>query len=126
MARTPRNCNATPQHFRSASRAAPSYKKAKRATKQNGSQLTSEEKDWKHATCSICLEHSHHAVLILCSSHNNGCRPYMCRTNYNQSNCLKLFRKAYSREKTSCEISTMVTPTNKRAKAMVLACPVCR
>jgi hypothetical protein len=50
----------------------------------------------------------------------------MCHTNYNQSNCLKLFRKAYSREKTACEISTMVTPTHKKAKALLLACPVCR
>ncbi|TVU14325.1 hypothetical protein EJB05_37787, partial [Eragrostis curvula] len=125
MARTPRNRNMTSQCPRSDSRSVPhSYKKAKKGAKQ--SRPTTEEKDWKHARCSICLERPHRAVLLLCSSYNKGCRPYMCRTNYNHSNCLELFKNAYSREKTAQEISTMVTPTNKKAKAMALACPICR
>ncbi|KAL6652656.1 hypothetical protein ACP70R_011581 [Stipagrostis hirtigluma subsp. patula] len=128
MTRPPKGRNLTAQHhLRSDSHAVPyKFKKAKRTAKQNELQLTSEEKDWKHATCSICLERPHNAVLLLCSSHNKGCRPYMCGTNYKHSNCLELFKNSYSEEKPTCEVSNTVAPVNKRPKAMVLACPICR
>ncbi|KAL6838349.1 hypothetical protein ACP4OV_031853 [Aristida adscensionis] len=127
MARMPKDHNMTAQHVRSASNAvAHKSKKAKRAAKLNELHSTSEEKDWKHATCSICLERPHHAVLLLCSSHNKGCRPYMCGTNRKHSNCLELFKNAYSEEKPTCEVSNTVASANKKPKAMVLACPICR
>ncbi|GMH22422.1 hypothetical protein Nepgr_024265 [Nepenthes gracilis] len=58
---------------------------------------TLERKEWEDATCSVCLESPHNAVLLLCSSYNNGCRPYMCATGYRFSNCLDEYKKAYSK-----------------------------
>ncbi|KAF8703264.1 hypothetical protein HU200_032056 [Digitaria exilis] len=126
MARSPRNHKLASQHRRSASQAVPyDYKKTKKLDKKNELRSTSEEKDWKSATCSICLERPHDAVLLLCSSHSKGCRPYMCGTNYKHSNCLELFKNAYSREKPACKVSTAVAPTNQNPN-MLLACPICR
>lgn len=127
MARSPRNRKMTAHSVRSALHAVPkNCKKTKRPGRKNELQSTSEEKDWKNATCSICLERPHDAVLLLCSSHNKGCRPYMCGTNYKHSNCLELFKNAYSREKSACEVSTAVEPTNLKPEKMMLACPICR
>ncbi|GER26713.1 hypothetical protein STAS_02365 [Striga asiatica] len=61
------------------------------------------KKDWEDATCSVCMEFPHNAVLLLCSSHNKGCRPYMCGTSSRYSNCLDQYHKA-----------------------MDLVCPLCR
>jgi len=127
MARSPRKRKLAAHDVRSASHAVPkNYKKTKRSGRKNELRSTSEEKDWENATCSICLERPHDAVLLLCSSHNKGCRPYMCGTNYKHSNCLELFKNAYSREKSACEISTAVEPSNQKPKTMLLACPICR
>lgn len=52
-------------------------------------------KEWEDATCPICMEHPHNAVLLICSSHDKGCRPYMCDTSYRHSNCLDQYRKAH-------------------------------
>eukprot|EP00268_Persea_americana_P033676 TRINITY_DN3331_c0_g2_i4.p1 TRINITY_DN3331_c0_g2~~TRINITY_DN3331_c0_g2_i4.p1 ORF type:complete len:352 (-),score=78.83 TRINITY_DN3331_c0_g2_i4:344-1399(-) len=54
--------------------------------------------DWENATCSVCMEFPHNAILLLCSSHDKGCRPYICNTSYRYSNCLNRFKKAYSKE----------------------------
>lgn len=127
MARTPRDRNLLSRRLRSSPSDVPSYyKKARKAAKKNELQFTSEEKDWKHATCPICLERPHDAVLLLCSSHNKGCRPYMCGTNYHQSNCLEQFKNAYLKEKPAHEVSTAVAAASKRPKDMELACPICR
>ncbi|PUZ47369.1 hypothetical protein GQ55_7G159100 [Panicum hallii var. hallii] len=127
MTSSPRNRKLAAQHLRSASHAVPyDYKKTKKLDKKNELQSTSEENDWKNATCSICLERPHDAVLLLCSSHSKGCRPYMCGTNYKHSNCLELFKNAYSREKPACKVSTVVAPTNQKPKTQLLACPICR
>ncbi|KAL8170203.1 hypothetical protein V2J09_022007 [Rumex salicifolius] len=50
-------------------------------------------KEWDEASCPICMEHPHNAVLLLCSSHEKGCRPYICDTSYRHSNCLDRYRK---------------------------------
>ncbi|CAN6479949.1 unnamed protein product [Victoria cruziana] len=55
------------------------------------------KKDWDDITCSVCMEYPHNAVLLLCSSHDKGCRPYMCGTSYRYSNCLDQFKKAYGK-----------------------------
>lgn len=57
-------------------------------------------KDWEEARCPVCMEHPHNAVLLICSSHEKGCRPFMCDTSYRHSNCLDQFRKSFA------EIST--------------------
>uniref|UniRef100_A0A0C9S477 TSA: Wollemia nobilis Ref_Wollemi_Transcript_25842_1743 transcribed RNA sequence n=1 Tax=Wollemia nobilis TaxID=56998 RepID=A0A0C9S477_9CONI len=69
-------------------------------------QDSSFKKDWEDATCAVCMDFPHNAVLLLCSSHDKGCRPYMCATSYRHSNCLDQFKKAYSKSS-----STSVTPT---------------
>lgn len=60
--------------------------------------LESEEniKEWEEARCPVCMEHPHNAVLLICSSHEKGCRPYMCNTSYRHSNCLDQFCKSFT------------------------------
>ncbi|MED6158054.1 hypothetical protein PIB30_029107 [Stylosanthes scabra] len=53
-------------------------------------------KEWEDARCLICMESPHNAVLLKCSSHEMGCRPYMCNTSYRHSNCLDQFCKSFA------------------------------
>ncbi|GLU01004.1 hypothetical protein SLE2022_183310 [Rubroshorea leprosula] len=55
-----------------------------------------EKKDWEGATCPVCLEFRHNAVVLLCASYHKGCRPYMCTTSRRFSNCLEQYKKAYA------------------------------
>ncbi|GFP87600.1 hypothetical protein PHJA_000903700 [Phtheirospermum japonicum] len=41
------------------------------------------------------MESPHNAVLLLCSSHDNNCRAYMCATGPQLSNCLDQYKKAH-------------------------------
>ncbi|WOL05799.1 hypothetical protein Cni_G14530 [Canna indica] len=50
-------------------------------------------KELDEISCSICMEYPHNAVLLLCSSHEKGCRSYICDTSYRHSNCLDRFKK---------------------------------
>lgn len=52
------------------------------------------EREWEEARCLICMEHPHNAVLLLCSSRDKGCQPYMCDTSHRHSNCLDQFCKS--------------------------------
>ncbi|XP_047336244.1 uncharacterized protein LOC124939834 [Impatiens glandulifera] len=103
-----------------------------------------EKKDWEDATCSVCMECPHNAVLLLCSSHDKGCRPYMCGTSFRYSNCLDQYKKAYTKVTSSSSSSILqsevhsTNPTDPRSlnetevvvvdKCEVgdLACPLCR
>lgn len=88
----------------------------------------SEKKEWKDALCSVCMEFPHNSVLLLCSSYDKGCRPYMCATSSRYSNCLEQYRKAYTKtgsnddicfpEESSCVDGKRETPE--------LSCPLCR
>ncbi|KAL5542913.1 hypothetical protein UlMin_010623 [Ulmus minor] len=60
-------------------------------------------KEWEEARCPVCMEHPHNAVLLICSSQEKGCRPYMCDTSYRHSNCLDQFRKLFAAETSSTE-----------------------
>ncbi|TKY60019.1 lysosomal alpha-mannosidase [Spatholobus suberectus] len=55
-----------------------------------------EMKEWEEASCPICMESPHNGVLLKCSSHEKGCRPYMCNTSYRHSNCLDQFCKSFA------------------------------
>ncbi|OAE34923.1 hypothetical protein AXG93_1333s1050 [Marchantia polymorpha subsp. ruderalis] len=73
------------------------YPSQGRGVAQGSSSKEGEEaakKDWEESTCPICMEYPHNAVLLMCSSHDKGCRPYMCDTSYRHSNCLDQYRKA--------------------------------
>lgn len=97
-----------------------------------------DKKDWEDATCSVCMECPHNAVLLLCSSHDKGCRPYMCGTSFRFSNCLDQYKKAYTKVLSSNHgqslpgsvdnpilIADSSLPTEK-CEVMELACPLCR
>ncbi|XP_009801715.1 uncharacterized protein LOC107778819 [Nicotiana tabacum] len=92
-----------------------------------------ENKDWEDATCSVCMEYPHNAVLLLCSSHDKGCRPYMCGTSSRYSNCLDQYKKAYTKltlphQTQSLQGSTDPSTVGSSEKHGVteLACPLCR
>ncbi|KAJ7968103.1 Protein of unknown function (DUF1644) [Quillaja saponaria] len=96
------------------------------------------KKDWEDATCSVCMEFPHNAVLLLCSSHDKGCRPYMCGTSFRHSNCLDQYKKAYTKIITSNDGQHMHGSINnpvviqdsnwslEKCEATELACPLCR
>ncbi|PSR96040.1 Bromodomain adjacent to zinc finger domain protein like [Actinidia chinensis var. chinensis] len=73
------------------------------------------EKDWEEVRCPICMDHPHNAVLLLCSSRETGCHPYMCDTSYRHSNCLDQFRK-----------SSAPNPSADLTEDVPLFCPLCR
>ncbi|ONK70551.1 uncharacterized protein A4U43_C05F34880 [Asparagus officinalis] len=75
---------------------------------------------WKDAVCSICLEFPHNCVLLNCSSYEKGCRPFICDTNHNHSNCLDRFKAAYKLPITSTKASLSSNP------AGCPTCPLCR
>ncbi|KAF6147686.1 hypothetical protein GIB67_003017 [Kingdonia uniflora] len=77
-----------------------------------------EKEDWLGATCSVCLEYPHNAVLLLCSSHDKGCRPYMCSTSCRHSNCLDQFEKAHTKVSSDAPID--------KFNGTELTCPLCR
>ncbi|KAG8500250.1 hypothetical protein CXB51_003590 [Gossypium anomalum] len=94
--------------------------------------------DWEDVTCSVCMECPHNAVLLLCSSHDNGCRPYMCGTSFRYSNCLDQYKKFYTKVVSSNEeeplFSSIDTPVLapgsglpvEKCEVTELACPLCR
>ncbi|KAL6846478.1 hypothetical protein ACP4OV_023926 [Aristida adscensionis] len=86
----------------------------KRVAKRELTLSATERYAWTDATCPVCLECPHNAVLLLCSSHDNGCRPYICATNFRQSNCLNQLVKSCG-HKSSEELGSME-----------LKCPLCR
>ncbi|ESQ28466.1 hypothetical protein EUTSA_v10018839mg [Eutrema salsugineum] len=79
-----------------------------------------EKRDWENVICSVCMECPHNAVLLLCSSHDKGCRPYMCGTSFRYSNCLDQYKKASAKLKPSSH-----PPINK-SELGNLKCPLCR
>ncbi|KAK6937666.1 Protein of unknown function DUF1644 [Dillenia turbinata] len=68
--------------------------------------------EWDEVLCPICMDHPHNAVLLLCTSHEKGCRSYICDTSYRHSNCLDRFRKLRtdSKDNSSPQFSSSVNP----------------
>lgn len=63
-------------------------------------------KELDGASCPICMDHPHNAVLLLCSSHDKGCRSYICDTSYRHSNCLDRFKKLKAENRDNPPIMT--------------------
>ncbi|XP_020575504.1 uncharacterized protein LOC110021375 [Phalaenopsis equestris] len=84
--------------------------------------IVSETKDWEESTCSVCMEFPHNAILLLCSSHDNGCRPYMCGTSHRHSNCLERFKKA----STKLRCTNYDSMGDNTISLFELSCPLCR
>lgn len=133
-------CKSDPRHHRVApSPSSSSHKKAgKEGHTKKAHSKALEKKDWEGATCSVCLEYPHNAVLLLCSSYNKGCRPYMCATSQRFSNCLDQYKKAYTKV-SSMESGQQLTGlvenssfsldsghANEKTEAPELLCPLCR
>lgn len=57
------------------------------------SDICSLHKELDEVSCPICMDHPHNAVLLQCSSHDKGCRSYICDTSHRHSNCLDRFKK---------------------------------
>ncbi|WOK95798.1 hypothetical protein Cni_G04505 [Canna indica] len=78
------------------------------------------DKEWEEVRCPVCMEHPHNAVLLLCSSYDKGCRPFMCDTSYRHSNCLDQYRKTFSGSESPDDgADNPEHPAN-------LLCPLCR
>ncbi|KAL7162356.1 hypothetical protein ACSBR2_042773 [Camellia fascicularis] len=67
-----------------------------------------DEKEWEQVRRPICMEHPHNAVLLLCSSHQKGCRPYMCDTSQRHSNCFDQFCKSSPTTPSSTDLTQQV------------------
>ncbi|EHA8590799.1 hypothetical protein COCNU_scaffold024428G000030 [Cocos nucifera] len=127
------HCRHSSPRIRSTPYPLPSYhhKAPRKEENPRKALLAWEEKDWEDTTCPVCLEFPHDAVLLLCSSHDKGCRPYMCATGYHFSNCLDQFQKAYAKEASSrndtlSENLSHGWPAWKKSEVMELTCPLCR
>ncbi|XP_057798255.1 uncharacterized protein LOC131014527 [Salvia miltiorrhiza] len=98
----------------------------------------SEKKEWDNAVCSICLESPHNAVLLLCSSYEKGCRPYMCATSNRYSNCLEQYSKASTKVTSNLDTQSWEGSIasfnlfeesgcpNAKSELSELLCPLCR
>lgn len=108
-------------------RFSPYLENLKKSKKNMGS---SGEKDrqWEEARCPICMEHPHNAVLLICSSHGKGCRPYMCDTSRRHSNCFDQFcmlnSVAPSKSRRDDQPNKFVGCGEK--KNLEFGCPLCR
>ncbi|KAF7816903.1 uncharacterized protein G2W53_030872 [Senna tora] len=95
----------------------------------------SEKQHWKDATCSVCMEVPHNAVLLLCSSYDMGCRPFMCATGHRYSHCFEQYKKAYTKATSvqnlqqaanDSNFSSSAGERNDNKELPELLCPLCR
>ncbi|KAL3655489.1 hypothetical protein CASFOL_001275 [Castilleja foliolosa] len=82
----------------------PYYRTSKISDPERFSSHAGNEREWEQARCPICIDHPHNAVLLLCSSRENGCRPFICDTSYRHSNCFDQFCKSSSQSKLVCPL----------------------
>ncbi|XP_006658011.1 uncharacterized protein LOC102703702 [Oryza brachyantha] len=136
MARSARARRHVARQLRPAPYPIPSYRwKAMKESNRKKALPSMQKMDWEDANCSVCMEYPHNAVLLLCSSHDKGCRPYMCGTSYRHSNCLDQFKKAYTKGALLEELPANTIGTNldsaplaagEKPESVDLACPLCR
>lgn len=86
-------------HERLRASSSPLYCESSRALKKPSEKQV---KEWEEARCPVCMEHPHNGILLICSSFDKGCRPYMCDTSHRHSNCFDQYRKA-SKQTTPAE-----------------------
>ncbi|KAK6141561.1 hypothetical protein DH2020_024693 [Rehmannia glutinosa] len=66
----------------------------RKRSRSNDSDVSALYKQWDEASCPICMDHPHNAVLLICSSYEKGCRSYICDTSHRHSNCLDRFKNS--------------------------------
>ncbi|VAI49907.1 unnamed protein product [Triticum turgidum subsp. durum] len=136
MARNARAKRHAARRLRATPYPIPSYRwKAMKGANRKKALPTVQKMDWEDANCSVCMEYPHNAVLLLCSSHDKGCRPYMCGTSYRHSNCLDQFKKAYTKGALLEELPASTVGSTldfvpltavEKTESIDLACPLCR
>lgn len=83
--------------------------------------------EWEDVRCPVCMDHPHNAVLLVCSSHEKGCRPFMCDTSYRHSNCFDQYRKASKESSKDSGASAAAAPECSECQQPIkLSCPLCR
>ncbi|KAL5221328.1 hypothetical protein ABZP36_026041 [Zizania latifolia] len=83
--------------------------------------------EWEDVRCPVCMDHPHNAVLLVCSSHEKGCRPFMCDTSYRHSNCFDQYRKASKESsKDSVAGAAAAAECTECQQPVKLSCPLCR
>ncbi|KAL7084400.1 hypothetical protein ACP275_14G221400 [Erythranthe tilingii] len=98
----------------------------------NGADVSALYKEWDEASCPICMDHPHNAVLLICTSHNKGCRSYICNTSYRHSNCLDRLRKlkeekpVVTSSSDDANLDHGVIDMEKPDDVSNLRCPLCR
>ncbi|WCJ26930.1 hypothetical protein M5689_008711 [Euphorbia peplus] len=83
-------------------------------------------RQWEEARCPVCLEHPHNAVLLRCSSYENGCRPFVCNTSSHHSNCLDQFHKSLEPSPSSFLVPYDQIDSPIGESEDMLTCPLCR
>ncbi|KAL5729518.1 hypothetical protein ACHQM5_002458 [Ranunculus cassubicifolius] len=118
-------------------RSSPYHRSSGRSLPINKKDSDDNIKEWEEARCPVCMEHPHNAVLLVCSSRNKGCRPYMCDTSHRHSNCLDQFRKTFAempKDEESIDASPVqgsrntdgVNDQTLAGDDKKLVCPLCR
>ncbi|XP_006644362.1 uncharacterized protein LOC102708475 [Oryza brachyantha] len=83
--------------------------------------------EWEDVRCPVCMDHPHNAVMLVCSSHEKGCRPFMCDTSYRHSNCFDQYRKASKDSSKDTGASAASAPECSECQQPIkLSCPLCR
>ncbi|PSR84535.1 Zonadhesin like [Actinidia chinensis var. chinensis] len=106
------------------SRASPfpcSSSRLRQSLPKNPPDSVENSKEWEEARCSVCMEHPHNAILLVCSSHEKGCRPYMCDTSYRHSNCFDQFRKSFAETSSTEPQHESTTLTSEHSTSAVIA-----
>ncbi|KAI7727404.1 hypothetical protein M8C21_009510 [Ambrosia artemisiifolia] len=85
-------------------------KNADRRTRKPPSLPIGNKNEWEETRCCICMEHPHNAVLLVCSSREKGCLPYICDTSARHSNCLDQFQKTFMNDEDEDERTNLVCP----------------
>ncbi|KAG2319478.1 hypothetical protein Bca52824_012691 [Brassica carinata] len=75
--------------------------------------------NWEDLVCPICLDSPHNGVLLQCSSHDNGCRAFVCNTDHLHSNCLDRFITACG---TTTDPPPSEPPRSKRRSYWMASC----
>uniref|UniRef100_A0A0A9D152 Uncharacterized protein n=1 Tax=Arundo donax TaxID=35708 RepID=A0A0A9D152_ARUDO len=82
--------------------------------------------EWEEVRCPVCMDHPHNAVLLVCSSHEKGCRPFMCDTSSRHSNCYDQYRKASKETSKEPEGAAAAAECSECQQQVKLSCPLCR
>ncbi|CAO2191026.1 unnamed protein product, partial [Urochloa humidicola] len=92
-----------------------------RRSEESSAAAAKQAAEWEEVRCPVCMDHPHNAVLLVCSSHEKGCRPFMCDTSSRHSNCYDQYCKA---SKDSSKESA--TECSECQQQVQLSCPLCR